>query len=87
MAGGIDDIDNRSLTATIDKTANIKIGDSVTITTTGTSGIYIAGRNKGAKIDASENPNKNVYSPLNIDRQRRDKRDRRQQYQRRGQRR
>ena len=34
--------------------------------TTGNDGIYIVGRNKGVKIDETNNPNTDAYSPLNI---------------------
>ena len=39
---------------------------NININTTGNDGTYIAGRNKGVKIDEMTNPNNNIFSPLNI---------------------
>ncbi len=39
---------------------------NITVTATGNSGVYIAGRNKGVKITETTNPNNDVYSALNI---------------------
>ena len=39
---------------------------TINIKTTGNDGTYIAGRNKGVKITETTNPNKDIYSPLNI---------------------
>ena len=39
---------------------------NITIKATGKEGVYIAGRNKGVKITETNNPNNDVYSPLNI---------------------
>ena len=38
---------------------------NISIQSTGNDGVYIVGRNKGVKI-SENNPNNNVYSPLNI---------------------
>ena len=39
---------------------------NINIKTTGSGGVYIAGRNKGVKIDETQNPNNDIYSPLNF---------------------
>ena len=39
---------------------------NITVKATGNNGVYIAGRNKGVKIDEAQNPNNDSYSALNI---------------------
>ena len=39
---------------------------NISVTATGSDGVYIAGRNKGVKITETQNPNNDIYSALNV---------------------
>ena len=62
-------IENKAIES-FDISGTIPIGINATgtinIKTTGNDGVYIAGRNKGVKIDETTNPNNDIYSPMNI---------------------
>lgn len=62
-------VDNKA-NESFDISGTIPIGINATgninIKTTGNAGVYIAGRNKGVKIDETQNPNNDIYSPLNF---------------------
>ena len=62
----INEIESFTISGTIP--LGINATGEINVKTTGSYGTYIAGRNKGVKIDATSNPNKDVYSPLNINR-------------------